>query len=155
MVDKQLVRDIAQRLIDTENLFLVDVTVSAVNDIEVIVDSVDRVTIDHCASLSRAIEGELDREAEDFSLTVASAGIGYPFKVEGQYVKCVGRQVEVVYNGGHKRQAILAAYDGESITLKYDVKELVEGSKRKQVVEKLEKIDKTELKSVCEALTIK
>ena len=44
------------------------------------IDSDTSVAIDACVRLSRSIEEELDRDEEDFSLTVASAGIGSELK---------------------------------------------------------------------------
>lgn len=155
MIDKQIVIAIAEQQIDPQKLFVVDVLVSAANDIEVIVDSDERVSIDDCAALSRKIEAQMDREIEDFSLTVASAGIGYPFKVERQFQKCIGCEVEVKFTDGNRVIAMLQAADGESITINYEALEAVEGKKKKQKVDKIEKINKTEIKSVCEALTIK
>ncbi|MBQ7640039.1 MAG: hypothetical protein IJS91_03505 [Bacteroidales bacterium] len=35
------------------------------------------VCIDDCVALSRHIESKLDRDKEDYSLTVSSAGTGY------------------------------------------------------------------------------
>ena len=45
-------------------------------EIELLIDSDTAVKLEDCASLNRAIEAERDREVEDFSLMVASAGIG-------------------------------------------------------------------------------
>lgn len=155
MIDKQIVTRLAEAAINPEDLFLVDVIVSPAGDIEVVVDSDTRVSIEQCAALSRAVEAGLDREVEDFSLTVASAGIGEPFKVERQFTNCAGKPVDVVMKKGGRVSGVLVASTADYIELKYEVMESVEGKKRKQKVEKIEKIKKTEIKSVCEALTIK
>lgn len=155
MIDKQIVSRITSDVIDSQNLFLVDITVTPANDIEVVVDSDTRVSIDQCADLSRKIEAQMDREAEDFSLTVCSAGIGYPFKVERQFAKCVGKDITVIFKEGKKLTAILEAAESDTITLKYYVMEVPQGEKKKKKIEKIETINKTQIKSVCEALTIK
>ena len=83
----------------------------------------------------RFFETKFDREVEDYSLTVSSAGLDQPFKVQKQFEKAVGSKVEVALKGGKKMIATLVAADQESITLKYSVKEAVEGKKKKELVE--------------------
>ena len=116
--------------------FIVDVSVSKDNDIIVTIESENgRIELDDCVSLSRYIETKFDREAEDYSLTVSSAGLDQPFKVYKQFEKAVGSKVEVSLKGGKKMVALLSAADAESITLKYTAKEAVEGKKKKELVE--------------------
>ena len=98
------------------------------------VDSDTSVDIDACVALSRAVEAEFDREAEDFSLTVMSAGIGSELRCLRQYRKLVGHPVEVLLTDGVKILATLDAADEQGIVLSYDRKESVEGKKRKQLV---------------------
>jgi ribosome maturation factor RimP len=116
--------------------FIVDVSVSKDNDIIVTIESEKgRIELDDCVSLSRYVETKFDREVEDYSLTVSSAGLDQPFKVFKQFEKAVGSKVEVSLKGGKKMVALLSAADAESITLKYTAKEAVEGKKKKELVE--------------------
>lgn len=116
--------------------FIVDVSVSKDNDIIVTIESENgRIELDDCVSLSRYVETKFDREVEDYSLTVSSAGLDQPFKVFKQFEKAVGSKVEVSLKGGKKMVALLSAADAESITLKYTAKEAVEGKKKKELVE--------------------
>ena len=116
--------------------YLIDVSVSKDNDIEVIIDSEDGIIeLDDCVAVSRHFESQFDREKEDYSLTVTSAGLDQPFKVLKQYIKAVGSKVEVQLKGGRKIVATLSAADQESITLSYTAKETVEGKKKKELVE--------------------
>ena len=87
----EYVKKIVEPILAAGGLFLADLKISQDNVIEVYVDSMTGVDIQACIDLSKEIEKHLDRDAEDFELTVASAGIGYPFKVEQQYAKNVGR----------------------------------------------------------------
>lgn len=76
MITTQLIESIANDYLAGSNLSLVEVIVSEENDIEVVITRKDAgVSIDDCANLSRHIESKLDRDKEDFSLMVASAGI--------------------------------------------------------------------------------
>ena len=118
------------------NSYLVDVTVSKDNDIEITIESEEgRVELDDCVAISRYFETQFDREKEDYSLTVTSAGLDQPFKVLKQYMKAVGTKVEAQLKGGKKLIATLTAADQESITLSYTAKEAVEGKKKKELVE--------------------
>ena len=91
--------------------------------------------LDDCVAISRHFESRFAREKEDYSLTVTSAGLDQPFKVFKQYLKAVGKKVEVQIKGGKKLIATLIAADEESITLHYTAKEAVEGKKKKELVE--------------------
>ena len=116
--------------------FLVDVSVSKDNDIVLTIESENgKIELDDCVSLSRFFETKFDREVEDYSLTVSSAGLDQPFKVFKQFQKAVDSKVEVQLKGGKKMVATLTAADEESITLKYSQKEAVEGKKKKEIVE--------------------
>jgi ribosome maturation factor RimP len=116
--------------------FIVDISVSKDNDIVLTIESEKgKIELDDCVSLSRYFETKFDREVEDYSLTVSSAGLDQPFKVLKQYLKAVGTKVEVQLKGGKKMVALLDAADEESITLKYSQKEAVEGKKKKEIVE--------------------
>ena len=116
--------------------FIVDISVSKDNDIVLTIESENgKIELDDCVSLSRYFETRFDREVEDYSLTVSSAGLDQPFKVFKQYEKALGSKVEVSLKGGKKMVAVLEAADEESITLKYSVKEAVEGKKKKELVE--------------------
>lgn len=125
---------VAQPIIDEHNLFLVELKISKLNDIELLVDAMNGVNISTCIEVSRAIESHFDRETEDFSLTVASAGIGYPFKVSAQYLKNIDKSVEIKFKDNTKLSAILRGFDGEAITIEYEKKVLSEGKKRKELV---------------------
>lgn len=134
MIDTKKITAIAERMLADTDLFVVNCSCSPGNEVELTIDSDTSVGIDACASLSRAIEAELDREEEDFSLTVMSAGIGSELRSLRQYRKLVGSPVEVLLANGVKILAKLDAVDEQGITLSYEEKQTVEGRKRKQLV---------------------
>ena len=120
--------------------FIVDISVSKDNDIVLTIESENgKIELDDCVSLSRFFETKFDREVEDYSLTVSSAGLDQPFKVFKQYQKALGSKVEVSLKGGRKMVAVLEAADEESVTLKYSAKEAVEGKKKKEIVEHIDR----------------
>ena len=129
--------------------FIVDISVSKDNDIVLTIESENgKIELDDCVSLSRFFETKFDRETEDYSLTVSSAGLDQPFKVFKQYQKALGSKVEVSLKGGRKMVAVLESADEESITLKYSVKEAVEGKKKKELVEHVDRYTMDQVNAV-------
>ncbi|MFR9523070.1 MAG: ribosome assembly cofactor RimP [Rikenellaceae bacterium] len=158
MIDtKKIVESAEAKLIDTD-MFVVGCTCSPANEIDLYIDSDTKVSIDVCITLSRAIEAEFDREVEDFSLTVASAGIGSELKLLRQYRKLVGSSAEVLLLSGIKLIGKLVAVDEQQITLSYEEKQVVEtssGKKKKQIVDVEKVIPFSEIKYTKEYLDFK
>ena len=134
MIDTKKITEAAERHLEGTDMFVVECTSTPGNEIELTIDSATSVGIDACVALSRAVEADLDRDAEDFSLTVASAGIGSELRTLRQYRKLVGRPVEVLLTNGVKILAHLDEATDEGVTLSYEEKQAVEGRKRKQPV---------------------
>ena len=88
------------------------------NRIFVDIDGDNGVTIDDCIELSRAIEGNLDRDSEDFELNVSSAGADQPLKLTRQYRKNVGRDLEVVTFDGEKVTGTLEDASDDGIVIR-------------------------------------
>lgn len=120
--------------------FLVEASIGKDNDILITIESENgNVTLEDCESVNDAVLAAFDRDVEDYSLTVSSAGLDQPFKVLRQYVKAIGSNVEVALKGGRKLVAELTAADEEGIELHYVARESVEGSRKKQNVEHSER----------------
>ena len=134
MIETKKIIEAAERHLEGSDMFVVECTSPPGNEIELTIDSDTSVGIDACVALSRAVEADLDRDAEDFSLTVASAGIGSELRTLRQYRKLVGRPVEVLLTNGVKILAHLDEATDEGVTLSYEEKQAVEGRKRKQPV---------------------
>ena len=132
------IKEIIESILEGSELFLVDLTVSTEGTIEVYIDSLQGVNVGTCRQVCKKLEAQLDRETEDFALTVSSAGIGYPFKVSKQYEKNLNKEVEVKLQAGGKIQGILKSYSDAGIVLECEEKVILEGQKKKSIV----KIDK-------------
>lgn len=130
-IDK--IRETAEQVLAGSDMFVVDCACSPSNEIMLTIDSDTHVSIDACAEINRAIEAAFNRDEEDFSLTVASAGIGEELRMLRQYRKIVGSPVEVLLAGGTKILATLEDAGEDGITLAYDEKVAVEGKKRKEL----------------------
>ncbi len=93
---KDKVKALLNEALDQDkSLFLIDFTVGTDNSINVVLDGDQGISVQDCMKVSRAIEHNLDREEEDFSLTVTSAGAASPLVNPRQYKKNVGRKVKV------------------------------------------------------------
>ena len=144
-----VIKDAINDEIVARGCFIVDVSVSKDNDITVTIESENgKIELDDCVALSRYFETKFDREIEDYSLTMSSAGLDQPFKVLKQFLKAVGTKVEVQLKGGKKMIALLEAADEESVTLKYSVKEAVEGKKKKELVEHVDRFTMDQVNAV-------
>ena len=148
-MNESVIIDAIKEEIVARGFFIVEVSVSKDNDITLTIESeAGQIELDDCVSLSRFFETKFDREVEDYSLTVSSAGLDQPFKVQRQFEKAVGSKVEVALKGGKKMVATLVAADQDSITLKYSVKEAVEGKKKKELVEHEDRFTMDQVNSV-------
>ena len=85
MIDIKRVTEIAEKHLEGSDMFVVECKATPMGEIELHIDSDTAVRLEDCAALNRAIEAELDREVEDFSLMVASAGIGTELQNIRQY----------------------------------------------------------------------
>jgi ribosome maturation factor RimP len=146
MISAQEVAQAAAQLIAGSDLFLVDVSVTPGNDVEVLLDKPAGLSIEECARISRALEGALDREKEDFALTVGSPGLGEPLKVLPQYQKLRGREVEILLKSGVKLVATLLDASAEKMTVQRSGMEAVEGKKRRQAVTRTQELAYGEVK---------
>ena len=130
MIDKEALARCVEKALEGTDAFLVDVQVAPDNLVRVEIDSQTGVDIDTCAALTRSIEKEFDRDAEDYELEVGSAGLTSPFKVKAQYDKNVGNVVEVLTKNGRKLRGELKEAGSESFTIDVEEKVKREGQKR-------------------------
>ena len=70
MIDKQIITNLVEEAIAHTDAFVVDITVSAANDIVVELDSLTGIDLDFCAEVNRKLNEALDRDDEDYSLEV-------------------------------------------------------------------------------------
>lgn len=152
MIDKKQIEDIVAGKIEGTDLFLVEVKIDTQNNITVVLDSPEGISIDACVVMSQYIESQLDREQEDFALEVSSPGVGQPLKVLQQYTKILNGTIEILLNNGLKINGILRDANQEGILVEYEAKEKPEGAKRPVKVIKTEPYAFSEIKSVKETI---
>lgn len=147
MISKDIISNLTEKYLEDNGLFLVDISINQENDIEVAIESDQNVDIKHCVDLSHIIEAGLNREEEDYSLTVTSAGLDQPFKVLRQYLKFKGQEVEIVLKSGCKIVAVLEDATQEQITVGYEKLVKVEGKKKRERIAVKETYKYEEIKS--------
>ena len=135
MIERQALVEVVEACLG-DDLFLVDVAISADNHIVVEIDSHEgSVSIDHCVAITRAVEQAFDRDKDDYELEVGSAGLTSPFKVKAQYEKNIGNDVEVLTAQGVKLKGVLSEIGDDTFTIKVAKKVKPEGAKRPVIVE--------------------
>ena len=121
---------------ENKSLFLIDLNISEDNQIRVILDGDEGVTVEDCIAVSRQIEHNLDREEYDFSLEVMSAGVSEPLTLPRQYKKNLGRTLKIKTKKDEKIEGELTAVSDENFTLKWSVREPKPVGKGKITVQK-------------------
>lgn len=147
MISKEVIVNIVNEALEGSPDYIVEVSVSAYNHIVVLLESDEGINIKRCVQVSRLIESHFDREVEDYELEVSSAGLESPLKVVRQYKKNIGREVEVTLINNQIIKGKLEAVNEATFTVSFKEKEIIEGTKRKQVVERTVEIPFSEVKT--------
>jgi ribosome maturation factor RimP len=155
MITKAQIESVLQEKLEAHNCFLVELKLDEGNVISLEIDSLVGVTVQECVAFSRAIEGELDREEEDFELKVSSPGLDKPFRVVQQYQKNIGRDVKVVPKDGVVLKGKLVRVDKDGIMVEYSVKEKIEGRKKKETIVKEENVNFNNIKETTVIISFK
>lgn len=136
MLEKRVCELLDAAFEERQDLFLIDLDISAGNVIKVIIDGDHDVKVSDCIFVSRAVEHQLDREEQDFSLEVTSAGVGKPLKNYRQFVKNIGRTLEIIDRNKTKETGILESADKDQVTITWSAREPKPVGKGKVTVEK-------------------
>lgn len=130
---------------EDRSLFLIDFKVGTDNSIKVVLDGDQGVNLKDCMRISRAIEHNLDREEEDFSLEVTSAGAASPLVMPRQYTKNVGRKLQV-RTENETFEGNLTSVSEDSIILEWKAREPKPVGKGKVTVQKKQEINFSDIK---------
>jgi len=133
---REKVENLLQEAFEENNsLFLIELDIDEANHISVVIDGDNGVSVNDCIAVSRKIEHNLDREEEDFSLDVASAGVSRPLMLPRQYRKNIGRKLAVTTSEG-KLEGELVSMEDDKITLQWKAREPKPVGKGKVTVNK-------------------
>jgi len=148
MTFKDQVNELVQVALDSRpDLFLIECKISTDNHISILLDGDEGVNLQSCVEVSRQIEHNLDREQHDFSLEVASAGVGSPLKKTRQYVKNVGRKLRIERNEAPTIEGTLVDANEEKVTLEWKQREPKPVGKGKVTITKQETLSYQEIVS--------
>ena len=124
---------IGRLLLETEDIFLVSVSIKPTNNIKVYLDADAGLNIDKCVKINRAMYRTMEEEGwypdGNFSLEVSSPGIDEPLKLIRQYKKNIGRNVGVTMMDETKQEGKLLAVTESTISIEY-----TEGKNKKAVL---------------------
>jgi len=121
----------------TDDIFLVDMKIKPTNNFKIYLDADSGLGIEKCIKINRALYKIMEEMAiypdGDFSLEVSSPGLGEPLKLNRQYIKNIGREVEVTLNEGAVHEGKLLSATEEQIEI-----EFTKGKGKKAEIKKLE-----------------
>ncbi len=117
---------------DPEN-FLVEVKIRPGNNIKIFVDSDRGMSIDKLAQYNRRLYRQIEESGlfpnNDFSLEISSPGLDEPLKLRRQYLKNIGRYVEIVLKSGIKTEGKLTNATDEEVVIEEE-----KGNKKKKEI---------------------
>ena len=106
-------------LIEYPGYFLADVSIKPTNNIKVFVDADNGAAIDQLSKINRALYKWIEETMfpnGDFSIEVSSPGLDEPLKMDRQYLKNIGRFVEVLLTTGIKIEGkLISATENEIV----------------------------------------
>jgi len=131
-------------LIEYPGYFLVDISIKPTNNIKVFVDADQGAAIDQLSKINRALYKWVEETIfpnGDFSIEVSSPGLDEPLKMDRQYMKNVGRFLEVLLKTGIRKEGKLISASENEIVLEEEKGH----GKRKELIQ--HKILKEEIKT--------
>jgi len=148
MIEDKIEKLIHQAINELEyvDCFLVELKLNNTK-VEIFLDSDESVTFEKCRKVSRKIEAVLDEEqwlGEKYTLEVSSAGVGKPLKFTRQYLKNIGRTLEIKKIDGGKLKGELTQADDDNVTIKFE--ETIKEGKKKKKVEVVVEVPRSDIK---------
>ena len=122
------IEELIDKVIDRDDLFLVDIAVSGNEDsrkIIIYLDGDNGISITDCTKISRQISHQLEEEnmiSDNLVLEVSSHGLDRPLKLQRQYKKNIGRVLSVQLTDGSNLEGKLISLDKEIIELEIEKK---------------------------------
>ena len=93
------------------DIFLVEIRIKPTNNVKVFLDSDNGMSLDKLIQYNRKLYKDLEENSffpgGDFSLEVSSPGLDEPLKLRRQYLKNIGRGVEITRTDGEKNEGKL------------------------------------------------
>ena len=122
-------------LLEKPSIFLIDLIITDAFKVIVNLDGDNGVALQDCIDVSRFIDANLDREEQDYSLEVASVGVGSPLKFVRQYKKNIGRTL-IVKTDSEIIEAELVDATDDFVILSWEAREPKKIGKGKETIQK-------------------
>jgi ribosome maturation factor RimP len=135
-VEKRATELVEEKLAEKPGVFLVSLKMQAGGKLIILIDGDNGLGITDCVDVSRHVGYHLEEENvvdEAYNLEVSSPGIDTPLTLPRQYVKNIGRQVEIKTTDGLKREGKLLAIGADHVLIEENIK--IKG-KKAELVEK-------------------
>jgi len=123
MISENLIREKLEPYLEHRGLFIIDISISPHNQIEITIDGDNYVGIDECVDVSRYVESFLNRDEEDFSLTISSPDANKPLQTARQYPKHIGKEISVITKENKELKGKLTDADADGIKVLIKIKE--------------------------------
>jgi ribosome maturation factor RimP len=130
MIDKNNIAELVNQKLEGTDCFIVDVKFSPTR-IAVFIDKPAGITIGECSEIHRFLYNELDGKnvLETRELEVSSPGMSEPLKVYGQYLRRIGREIQVIDLEGSVHKGILKSANSDSFMI--DITKIIKEGKKK------------------------
>ena len=113
-------KKLSELLTELPGYFLVEISVKPTNNIKVFMDADQGAAIDQLSRINRALYKWVEENLfpnGDFSIEVSSPGLDEPLKLDRQYLKNIGRMVEIVLKNGLKKEGKLISVSENEILI--------------------------------------
>lgn len=141
-----------EALAEKPALFLIDLVITDAFKVIVSLDGDQGVVLQDCIDVSRYIDNHLDREEQDYSLEVASVGVGSALKMVRQYKKNIGRTL-IVKTGTEIIEAELVDANDDFVILSWKAREPKKIGKGKETVQKELQLSYADIKEAIVTVT--
>ena len=141
-----------EALAEKPALFLIDLVITDAYKVIVSLDGDRGVVLQDCIDVSRYIDNHLDREEQDYSLEVASVGVGSALKMVRQYKKNIGRTL-IVKTGTEIIEAELVDANDDFVILSWKAREPKKIGKGKETVQKELQLSYADIKEAIVTVT--
>ena len=121
MISKEYIRQLIENKLSNTDKYLIEIKVTPDNKIFAFIDGDNPVKLQDCIDLSKYIKTNLNRNTDDFELNVSSAGLDQPLMIYRQFVKNIGRNIEILMDNGTRQKGKLINVSDNSITIEHEL----------------------------------
>jgi len=116
------IEDLINKFLEKEpGYFLVEIKIKPTNNVKVFIDGDKGISIEKCVQFNRQLYKIIESNnlfpPENFSLEVSSPGVDKPLKLQRQYIKNTGRNIEILFNDGSVKSGRLVHVSNDDIVI--------------------------------------